>query len=335
MPRALLLTLALAVGALLVAPTSAAHIGGKAEPRIAAKLGGRGLVRPLTVRLTDLDSGDPIADATVTANAAMTTPHAMSTLPRRLRETQPGLYRARLTLLMPGRWTVAIKVEGEDVVPASAELPVRFGAASGSGSSGQQVTPLPTTLADDVAGRDYLTMAVLWLHGIAALGWILGVLVMALALSTCPGVVAEPFRAQLAGWYRRVGAWLHWALVPVIVATGIYNLVYVSPFSLVWRPDELRELAEIPYGALYEAILVVKLGLFAALFITGTQVLVRTVRPRAAPVAEGTGFVRSLASALGPPGLFYLATVPLILAAAMALRYVHILSHVAEAVSQR
>jgi hypothetical protein len=167
------------------------------------------------------------------------------------------------------------------------------------------------------------------------MGWIVGVLVMALALSVQPGVLAETFRGQLARWYGRWGAWLHWALVPVIVATGIYNIVYVSPFSLVWRPGEFRELADIPYGALYEAILIVKLGLFVALLITGTQVLVRTVRPRPLRVGDGqSGFVRSLASALGPPGLFYLATVPLILAAAMALRYVHILSHVAEVVSQ-
>jgi hypothetical protein len=327
--------LTVAVAALVVAGAAAAHTGGKAEPRIAAKIGSRGLVRPLTVRVTDLDSRDPISGATVTASAAMTSPHAMSTIPGRLQETRPGLYRTRMTLFMPGRWTVSIKVEGDDVVPASAELPVRAGLGTTAGPTGGSVEPLPTRLEDELTGRDYLTMAVLWVHGLAAMGWILGVLVMAVALSARPGVVAEPFRLQLGAWYRRSGAWLHWALVPLIVATGIYNMVYVSPFSLVWRPDDLRELEAIPYGALYEAILVVKLGLFAALFITGTQVLVRTIRPGAIPAPDGAGVVRSLASALGPAGVFYLATVPLILAAAMALRYVHILSHVAEVVNTR
>ena len=47
----------------------------------------------------------------------------------------------------------------------------------------------------------------------------------------------------------------------------------------------------------------------------------------------GVGPVRTLVAALGPPGVIYLLTVPLILAAAMALRYVHILSHVAEVVN--
>ena len=79
-----------------------------------------------------------------------------------------------------------------------------------------------------------------------------------------------------------------------------------------------------------------KLGLFVVLLITGTQVLLRTVRPQPPETTvQDKGFVRALGAGLGPPGLFYLATVPLILAAAMALRYVHILSHVAEVLSQR
>jgi len=63
------------------------------------------------------------------------------------------------------------------------------------------------------------------------------------------------------------------------------------------------------------------------------MVLMRTIR--AAPVVgkPNAGPVRTLLAALGPPGVVYLLTVPLILAAAMALRYVHILSHVAEVVN--
>jgi hypothetical protein len=330
---------AIAVGALAWSQPADAHRNGKPEPRIAASVSGGGLERVLTVRLTDLDSGKPISGATVTASAAMGSPHAMQTLPGRLQQTGPGLYRARLGLFMAATWTVTIDVSGPNVVAARAELPVRvaFGSTSGSTSTeGSGLTNLPTTLEDTLTGRDYLTMAVLWLHGLAAMGWIIGVLVMTLALSARPGVLAEPFRGQVAGWYRRWGAWLHWALVPVIVATGIYNMAYVSPFTLVWRPGQLSTLQDIPYGAFYEAILVVKLGLFVALLITGTQVLLRTVRPQPAETTvQDKGFVRALGAALGPPGLFYLATVPLILAAAMALRYVHILSHVAEVLSQR
>ena len=42
-----------------------------------------------------------------------------------------------------------------------------------------------------------------------------------------------------------------------------------------------------------------------------------------------------LRSAPGLPGLVYVASVPLILAAAMAPRYVHILTHVAIVLDQR
>lgn len=195
----------------------------------------------------------------------------------------------------------------------------------------------PTRVGDDLSGRDIETMFVLWFHGLAAMGWIAGVIVMAIALSTRPGVLAEGLRTRLRDGYVAWGAWVHWGLVPAVVLTGIYNMLVVTPFSLAWRPNEIRALDEVPYGALYEAILLVKLGLFAALLVTGTQVLARTLRARppsnSAVAGEDRGFARTLGAALGPPGIAYLATVPLILGAAMALRYVHILSHVGEVVA--
>lgn len=88
---------------------------------------------------------------------------------------------------------------------------------------------------------------------------------------------------------------------------------------------------------LYESILLLKLGLFAALLITGTQLLLRTVRGQpsafAARANNPAGFTRTLVSALGAPGILYLACVPLIAGAAAALRYVHVLSHVGTVLS--
>jgi uncharacterized membrane protein len=173
-------------------------------------------------------------------------------------------------------------------------------------------------------------MAVLWIHGLASMGWILGVIVMTIALATAPSLLDGGVRARLSRWYRRIGSWLHWALVPVIVATGIYNTQRVTPFTLAWTPGGFGGLSDIPYGRLYEAILLVKLALFAVLLVTGTLLLRRTLRAGQAPAetASASAF-RTLWSGLGAAGAVYLATVPLILAAAMALRYVHILSHVA------
>lgn len=180
--------------------------------------------------------------------------------------------------------------------------------------------------------RDVVSIVILWIHGLAALGWILGVVVMALALSARPGVLAEGVRTKLRDEYVAWGAWLHWSLVLWIVLTGVYNMLVVTPFTLAWRPSELASLSDIPYGELYEGILIVKLALFVALLITGTRLLRRTIRTGGlAAVAQGgeQGFFRTTAVALGPAGIAYLAIVPLILGAAVALRYVHILSHAA------
>jgi hypothetical protein len=183
-----------------------------------------------------------------------------------------------------------------------------------------------------------VTMFMLWVHGLAAMGWIIGVVVMTIALAT-PSILTSGIRARVSAWYRSWGAWAHWALVPLIVATGIYNMVYVTPFKLRWPWDSQLDL--IAYGNWYEAILLIKLALFVVLLATGTAMLLRAVRPAPAAtpaLAHGSaepsqGFVGTLVSALGAPGIAYVLTVPAILAAAMALRYVHILSHVAEVVN--
>jgi uncharacterized membrane protein len=321
--------------ALGIAPAAGAHSGGKAEPRIAAGLTGRGLTRDLVVRLRDVHDGDPIGDATVTASASMIRPHAMQLSPWRVVEKRPGTYRARVQLLMPGTWTIHIAVTGDDVVEASATLRAKVGFSSPGSSATTPVATLPTQIEDTLTGSDFTTMAVLWIHGLAAMGWIIGVVIMAIALASDPALLTDGVHARLSRWYRRFGVWLHWGLVPVIVATGVYNLVYVTPFRLAWTPTEVRRLVDIPYGELYEAILIVKLALFAALLITATQVLRRTIR--SAPAPDGTrtpSALTTLRTSLGVPGIVYVASVPLILAAAMALRYVHILSHVATVLNE-
>ncbi|HEX2046059.1 MAG TPA: FixH family protein [Gaiellaceae bacterium] len=352
---------ALVLAAFLVAAGPAsAHRAGKAEPRIAAGLSSEsGLERTLTVRLTDLDdSTELIRGATVVADAQMADEMPMPRV--RLRETGPGEYSGRLAFEEAGRWTIRITVTGKKVVTARARLPVAIeeaaahggtsteeetpagggGAATEeTGSHGQaELTPLATTREDDLVEGDYVRMAMLWIHGLAAMGWIIGVLVMAAALSTQPGVLAETARRRLAEAYRSWGALAHWSLVPVIVGTGIYNMVYVTPFDLPWSPATWEELAAVPYGYLYEGILLTKLALFAVLLVTGTMTFLRTthtalpVVPVSNPHPSG---LRILASVLGRPGLVYLATVPLILAAAMALRYVHVLNHVAVVTSHQ
>ena len=326
-----ILVCALAVGGLLPAP-AAAHEGGKAQPRISAQARGNGFNRTIVVRLNDLDSGDPISGANVKLRAQMTRPHVMTLIPRTIPETKPpGTYSIPYTFVMPGDWNAEFEVTGPKVVTAKAELDVPIAVTAPPPTTTNTPTVLPTQLETSVSERDWVSMGVLWVHGLASLGWIVGVIVMGIALSV-PPLLTEGARAGISQWYRSWGAWVHWSAVPLIVATGIYNMVYVTPFELALTPSSIDGLSNIPYGRTYEAILLFKLALFVVLLITGTMLLMRTLRPQA--VAEpGAGAVRTLVTALGPPGVVYLLTVPLILAAAMALRYVHILSHVAEVVN--
>jgi hypothetical protein len=331
----------LVVGAAAPA-VAAAHEGGKAEPRITAQAKGSGFNRTLIVRLTDLDSGKAISGATVEVKTEMRRPHFMTLLPRTIPESsRPGVYRLPYTFVMPGDWKAEFQVSGKKVLGAKATLdvPVAFSTALNKASPTQPAPAvLPTRLDAKVTGRDWLTMLMLWVHGLAAMGWIIGVVVMTIALAT-PSILMSGVRARISAAYRSWGAWAHWALVPVIVATGIYNMVYVTPFKLRWPWDNQLDL--IPYGNWYEAILLLKLALFVVLLATGTAMLLRAVRPApaaTAALAHGSaepagGLVQTLVTALGPPGVAYVLTVPAILAAAMALRYVHILSHVAEVVN--
>ena len=330
--RHLLLLLAVALPIPLVLVSVAeAHSGGKALPRILAAVSGKGLTRDLSVRLTDVDDGDPIDGATVTVASSMERPHPMSLAPEPLPSTGSGTYAGRIQLVMPAVWTLKIAVTGKDVVPASATVQTKATLfSSDSTTTGSSPSVLPTRIEATLVRSDYQTMAVLWIHGLASMGWILGVIVMTIALATDPSVLDYGVRTRLSRWYRRIGAWLHWALVPVIVATGIYNTQRVTPFTLQWTPGGFGRLSDIPYGRLYEAVLLVKLALFAVLLVTGTLLLRRTLRADQQPTgsAPASAF-RTLWSGLGSAGVVYLTTVPLILAAAMALRYVHILSHVA------
>jgi hypothetical protein len=313
---------------------AAAHEGGKAQPRIAAQARGSGFNRTIVVRLNDLDSGDPITSAKVKLRVQMTRPHVMTLIPRTIPETKrPGVYSLPYTFVMPGDWKAEFEVTGPKVVTAKADLDVPV-AVTAPPPTAQTNTPtvLPTRLETSISERDWVSMAVLWLHGLASLGWIVGVIVMAIALSV-PPLLTEGARAGISRWYRSWGAWAHWGAVPLIVATGIYNMVYVTPFELAVTPGALDDLSNVPYGRTYETILLVKLALFVVLLVTGTMVLMRTIRSPALAAKPGAGPVRTLIAALGPPGVVYLLTVPLILAAAMALRYVHILSHVAEVVN--
>lgn len=82
-------------------------------------------------------------------------------------------------------------------------------------------------------------------------------------------------------------------------------------------------------------MLVAKLALFALLLVTAGLVLRRTLWVDWQRCSAPTdGLFSQLRARLGLAGVLYLAAIPLIVAFAAALRYVHVLAHGAETVAR-
>jgi len=88
-----------------------------AEPRVEVKAPGNGLIRAVTVRLTDPNSGAPVEGARITAVATMTDPHLMSMPPIDLRAEGGGRYASRVQFEMRAPWTVTMRVAGTGFAP--------------------------------------------------------------------------------------------------------------------------------------------------------------------------------------------------------------------------
>lgn len=323
------LVLALLLGMAVIPAASAHDRAGRADAVLSASVSGQGGVARVVAMVRDRDSGRPLERVRVAVQLRMTSPHVMTLMPVALVRREPGRYAARTALPMPGRWQARITVQGPKVRPAALSLPVPAAVTRTRVAGPATATAATPRVEEKITSRDAFDITILWLHALSSLGWIVGVIVMAAALASRPALLAPSAHAAVLRAYRRWGVWLHWGLVAIVVGTGVYNLMRVTPFDLVWRPGELDRLELIPYGTTYELILVVKLAFFAALLMTGTSLLWRTLAgAETRPEAEARPR-RSLIRALGFPGAVFVVCVPLVVAAAAALRYVHILSHTA------
>jgi hypothetical protein len=318
-----------------------AHSGGKAVPVVSATIVESGPLQALVdVRLRDEDGGEPVRGAEVRGAAKMTSPHVMFTYFGPLPEVSPGRYRARVKLPMAARWAVELAVAGAAVAPRTARVGVTIERTALTDAPGPRPAAATTrapaqalvgTVRFDVTRREIQDMVVLWTHGIAATGWIVGLTLLLVAVTAGSGALLPAQRDALARWYRRVGLPFTWIAAAVVVATGAYNAIRVTPFELVWRPGELERLDAIPYGTTYQAILLVKLALFAVMLVAGLRMVARAGDAWNEPRPSGERVLARSLGRLGPAGVVFLLSAPAIVAAAVALRYVHILSHVAEA----
>ena len=118
---------ALLIALLLCAPAAARAAE---PPRVEVKAPGSGLIRSVTVRLSDPDSGAPIDGAGVSAIAMMTKPHLMSMPPLHFRPEGGGRYTSRTQFEMPAPWTVTLRVTDRDFAPLFSTFVVDASTAS-------------------------------------------------------------------------------------------------------------------------------------------------------------------------------------------------------------
>jgi hypothetical protein len=121
------------VAALLVTSGPAeGHDGlGRAQPRVDTAVQGSGSARLLLIRLTDMDSGQIVAGATVAVWGSLDAARDGSAIGM-VDELRSGVFRVRIRLPRPGAWQVHVRIGGTRVVPTSFSVGVDVGGAAGA-----------------------------------------------------------------------------------------------------------------------------------------------------------------------------------------------------------
>lgn len=321
-----LLLLGLALGS---GSAALAHQGGRAIPKVDISVAPHAygpLTLAITARITDADSGTPVEKANVNFEAVMADPHEMWTLPTPMTETaEPGVYSAVIKFSMAADWKFIVRVDGPAVLPATAEYnyritfqgaeadPLAQGITSTVGA--QTPTRAQVKLQGTLGSGDVVPLASLVLHSLSAIVWVgLTVLLVIAAGDERNRRFGEEFREELLEKGSR------WRAVAVaagvaLVVTGVYNTIVVAPFKIAPTPDAMSNAMKVPFGGTYLAILGSKIVLMALLVVINRI-------PARDPVQSARFALKADAVLL-----------PLLLVAVVALRYVHVLSHVAQSVA--
>lgn len=308
---------------------ASAHQGGRAIPKVNISVAPHAsgpLTLAITARITDADSGTPVEGASVNFEAVMTDPHEMWTLPTPMTETaEPGVYSAVIKFSMAADWKFIVRVDGPAVLPATAEYDYRIT------FQGAEADPLDQGLTSTVGAQtpsraqvkvkgslgsgDVVPIASLVIHSLSAVAWVgLTVLLVIAAGDERNRRFGEEFREELL---EKGSRWRAAAVASgvVLVVTGVYNTIIVAPFKIAPTPDAMSNAMKIPFGGTYLAILGTKIVLMALLVVINRI-------PAKDPVQSARFALKADAALL-----------PLLLIAVVALRYVHVLSHVAQSVA--
>ena len=175
----------------------------------------------------------------------------------------------RATPVVLGRGSAELVVDA----PVPADGAVVAATADGAAGSPSESEPLP--------------VAVLWLHTLAAIAW--GAAIGLIALLSLPAgrrFLSEYGTTLLDGRLDRI-ARTTWWLTGLVVASGVYNLLYSVPYRVPLSPAQAEQLFRLPYAQPYYLALAAKLAVYAVM-VAATVPLIREARRRAALAGAGS-----------------------------------------------
>ncbi len=147
-------------------PATAHDRLGRAQPSTQTTVKGSGFTRVMAIRVTDLDSGDAIPNATLDVTATSPSGRRVTEAVSRL---QPDLFRCKLELDQPGRWRIAVHIGGSSVVPTAFSVDVEVsGAAPPNGRASSGARSLAFLVGVPVAAAVGLALVVVAVRRIRA-----------------------------------------------------------------------------------------------------------------------------------------------------------------------
>ena len=244
---------------------------------------------PLRARLTDAETGLPVADP-YAVRASVRLPDQPSTeaydfaYPHGTVEgAEAGVYNGLVIVPAGGRWTVI--VNAYHVRDADGRLPRSLGLAQiDVEASGAALQTTEGRRSGDVAGNvnpraETSEVALLFVHTVVAGVWFaLAALMVVLGLPNRWRFLATGLSDLLDRNIRRLTRGLLWTTV-LVWGTGLLNLQKAVAFAPPLSSDQATRLFRLPYAKPYTFALYTKIGLYAVLTLSALA-LVKEARRR-------------------------------------------------------
>jgi hypothetical protein len=261
---------------------------------------------PLRARLTDAETGQPVADPYTVRASVRPSPRGTPPDPRAgqssteaydfayphgtVEGAEPGVYNGVVIVPAGGRWTVVVNAYNTK----EAET-VRLPHAVGGGqieveATGPALQTAQGRRSNDVAGNlnpraETSEVALLFLHSIVAGLWFaLAALLALLALPNRRRFLAGHLSELLDRNVRKLTRGFFWTTV-VVWGTGLLNLQKAVAFPPPLSSAQATRLFRLPYAKPYTLALYTKIGLYAVLTV-GALALVKEARRRVAEFDE-------------------------------------------------